>query len=60
MIHELKMPEVLEGSRVKLIPLIMDHAEELWESAKNEDLWSITLSAKWEVLISLRISLPAH
>jgi len=39
MIHELKMPEVLEGSRVKLIPLIMDHAEELWESAKNEDLW---------------------
>lgn len=33
------MPEVLEGSRVKLIPLVMDHAEELWESAKNEDLW---------------------
>lgn len=39
MTHDLKMPEVLEGSRVKLIPLVMDHAEELWESAKNEDLW---------------------
>lgn len=39
MTHDLKMPEVLEGSRVKLIPLVMDHAEELWESAENEDLW---------------------
>lgn len=39
MTHDLKMPEVLEGNRVKLIPLVMDHAEELWESAKNEDLW---------------------
>jgi len=35
----MKMPVVLEGSRVKLIPLVMGHAEELWESAKNEDLW---------------------
>ncbi len=33
------MPEVLEGSSVKLIPLSMAHAEELWESARNEDLW---------------------
>lgn len=40
MTHELKMPEVLEGKRVKLIPLGMAHAEELWESAKNEDLWT--------------------
>jgi RimJ/RimL family protein N-acetyltransferase len=39
MTHELKMPDVLEGNRVKLIPLSMEHAEELWESAKNEDLW---------------------
>jgi len=35
----MKIPEVLEGSRVKLIPLVMAHAEELWESARNEDLW---------------------
>jgi len=35
----MKMPKVLEGSRVKLIPLVMGHAEELWESARNEDLW---------------------
>jgi len=35
----MKMPEVLEGSSVKLIPLSMAHAEELWESARNEDLW---------------------
>ena len=35
----MKMPVVLEGSRVKLIPLVMGHAEELWESAQNEDLW---------------------
>ena len=34
------MPEVLEGKRVKLIPLVMGHAEELWESACNEDLWT--------------------
>ncbi|NOS84549.1 MAG: GNAT family N-acetyltransferase [Ignavibacteria bacterium] len=33
------MPEVLEGKRVKLIPLSITHAEELWESAMNEDLW---------------------
>ncbi|HMQ78554.1 MAG TPA: GNAT family protein [Ignavibacteria bacterium] len=39
MTNELKMPEMLEGKRVKLIPLSMAHAEELWESAKNEDLW---------------------
>lgn len=39
MTHELKMPEVLDGNRVKLIPLSMEHAEELWESAKNEDIW---------------------
>ncbi|HWA05097.1 MAG TPA: hypothetical protein VG961_01015, partial [Ignavibacteria bacterium] len=36
----MKMPDVLEGSRVKLIPLVMDHAEELWESAKDESLWT--------------------
>lgn len=36
----MKMPEVLEGKRVKLIPLGMEHAEELWESAKDEDLWT--------------------
>ncbi|HRJ85604.1 MAG TPA: GNAT family protein [Ignavibacteria bacterium] len=37
--QNMKMPEVLEGSSVKLIPLSMAHAEELWESARNEDLW---------------------
>lgn len=36
----MKMPEVLEGNRVKLIPLVMAHAEELWESAKDESLWT--------------------
>jgi RimJ/RimL family protein N-acetyltransferase len=35
----MKMPEVLEGNHVKLIPLVMGHAEELWVSARNEDLW---------------------
>ncbi|HAX48957.1 MAG TPA: GNAT family N-acetyltransferase [Bacteroidetes bacterium] len=35
----MKMPEVLEGSSVKLIPLSMAHAEELWESARDKDLW---------------------
>jgi len=35
----MKMPVVLEGNRVKLIPLVMGHAEELWESAQNDDLW---------------------
>ncbi|MBE2227384.1 MAG: GNAT family N-acetyltransferase [Ignavibacteria bacterium] len=35
----MKMPEVLERSSVKLIPLSMAHAEELWESARDEDLW---------------------
>lgn len=38
--QNMKMPDVLEGSRVKLIPLVMDHAEELWESAKDESLWT--------------------
>lgn len=33
------MPEVLDGKKVKLIPLSIAHAEELWESAMNEDLW---------------------
>jgi len=40
MIENLKMPEALEGKRVKLIPLSMAHAEELWDSAKEEDLWT--------------------
>ncbi|HRE09328.1 MAG TPA: GNAT family protein [Ignavibacteria bacterium] len=37
--QNMKMPEVLEGSSVKLIPLSMAHAEELWESARDKDLW---------------------
>jgi RimJ/RimL family protein N-acetyltransferase len=40
MTNKLKMPEVLEGKRVKLIPLKMTHTEELWETAKDEDLWT--------------------
>ena len=40
MTENLKMPEALEGKRVKLIPLSMAHAEELWDSAKEEDLWT--------------------
>lgn len=46
----MKMPEVLEGSRVKLIPLVMAHAEELWESALNEDLWEHYTFRKMESL----------
>ncbi len=29
----------LDGVRAKLIPLDISHAEELWESAKDESLW---------------------
>lgn len=38
--NSLKMPEVLEGERVKMIPLRIDHAEELWETAKDESIWT--------------------
>jgi RimJ/RimL family protein N-acetyltransferase len=34
-----KRPEVLEGNRVKLIPLEAWHSKELWETAKDETLW---------------------
>ena len=44
------MPEALVGKRVKLIPLVMDHAEELWESAGNEDLWTHYTFRKMESL----------
>ncbi len=35
----MKMPEVLEGKWVKLIPLQKEHTAELWESASDESLW---------------------
>lgn len=40
MTENLKMPEALEGKRVKLIPLCIAHAGELWDSAKEEGLWT--------------------
>ena len=33
------MPGLLEGERVKLVPLETQHTAELWESAKDESLW---------------------
>ncbi len=35
----MKMPEILEGNRVKLIPLQESHTKELWETAQDESLW---------------------
>src|SRR6187549_1470125 len=35
----MKMPEVLEGNRVKLVPLEVSHTAELWETARDENLW---------------------
>lgn len=35
----MKMPDVLEGDWVKLIPLKKEHTVELWESASDENLW---------------------
>lgn len=35
-----KMPDVLEGKRVKMIPLKIEHADELWETAKDESIWT--------------------
>jgi RimJ/RimL family protein N-acetyltransferase len=34
-----KRPEILEGKRVRLIPLEAAHSEELWDIAKDESLW---------------------
>lgn len=34
------MPDVLEGKRVKMIPLKIEHADELWETAKDESIWT--------------------
>ena len=50
MTQNFNMPEALVGKRVKLIPLVMDHAEELWESAGNEDLWTHYTFRKMESL----------
>jgi RimJ/RimL family protein N-acetyltransferase len=35
----MKIPEILEGNRVKLVPLTKEHTIELWETAKDESLW---------------------
>ena len=38
-VFNMKMPDVLEGKWVKLIPLRKEHTAELWESASDENLW---------------------
>jgi len=53
----MKMPVVLEGSRVKLIPLVMGHAEELWVSARNEDLWEHYTFRKMESFEKFKVFL---
>lgn len=36
----LPVPSKIEGKRVLLIPLELSHAEELWETAKDETIWT--------------------
>lgn len=43
-----KRPDVLEGKRVKLIPLEAWHSKELWETAKDESLWEFYTFRKME------------
>ncbi len=33
------LPQLLEGKRVKLLPLESSHTKELWETAQDENLW---------------------
>ena len=37
-------PVTLEGRYVRLIPMSIDHAEELWPAAAPEELWQFTLT----------------
>ncbi len=37
-------PVHLEGAKVSLIPLQMDHVDALWEAAKHPELWEAALS----------------
>lgn len=34
------MPDVLEGKRARLVPLKAEYTKELWESARDESLWT--------------------
>ncbi len=53
------MPEVLEGTRVKLVPLVMEHAEELWQTAKDESIWTHYTFRKIENIQKFREFLQA-
>lgn len=53
------MPEALEGKRTKLIPLTMEHAEELWETAKDESIWTHYTFRKIENIEKFREFLKA-
>lgn len=46
----MKMPEVLEGARVKLVPLTAEHTSELWEWAQDNSLWEHYTFRKIECL----------
>lgn len=41
-------PALLEGKRVKLVPLEAWHSKELWETAKDESLWEFYTFRKME------------
>jgi N-acetyltransferase len=38
-------PVTLEGRHVRLVPLSPDHLTELWEVAKEEELWRLTVAS---------------
>ena len=38
-------PVTLEGRHVRLVPLSPDHLAELWEVAKEEELWRLTVAS---------------
>ena len=58
-IGKFTMPEALEGKRAKLIPLTMEHAEELWETAKDESIWTHYTFRKIENIEKFREFLKA-
>jgi RimJ/RimL family protein N-acetyltransferase len=35
-------PTILEGTHIRLVPMSMDHCDQLWEAGLDEELWRLT------------------
>jgi RimJ/RimL family protein N-acetyltransferase len=36
------LPTILEGTHIRLVPMSMDHCDQLWEAGLDEELWRLT------------------